>query len=230
MKIGLIVLCRFNSSRLPGKILKDINGKPLLTYILERLQLTADQNSIIVATSDKKTDDPIEIYCLKNQIECYRGSLNDVAGRFLNCAEKYQLDYAVRINGDNIFTDHRIIDIMIDLVKSDDYNFVTNVKGRTFPIGMSIEIVNVQFYKKHYQHFKSNHYKEHVTLYFYENPSHLEKVFHYYNESVPEATGLKLAVDSEEDFNFAAKLISNMRLKHTDYGLKEITDLIKSLK
>ena len=68
MKTGLIVLCRYNSSRLPGKILKEINGKPLLSYILERLKLSRQSDQIIVATSDQPTDDPIAEFCKKGPV------------------------------------------------------------------------------------------------------------------------------------------------------------------
>ena len=229
MKTGLIVLCRYNSSRLPGKILKEINGKPLLSYILERLKLSRQSDQIIVATSDQPTDDPIAEFCEKSKVAYFRGSLNNVAGRFLECAESYSLEYAIRINGDNIFTDHHIIDEMIGLAKSCNYDFVSNVEGRTFPYGMSIEILKTSFYRELYKNFDSEYFKEHVTIYLYEHPELINNVMHFKNKTVPEASGLKLAVDSPEDFKFATKVINRMQSTHTDYGLKEITDLIKSL-
>ena len=82
MKIGAIVICRYNSSRLPGKILKKINGKPILTYIIERLKCVQNLDDFIVATSINTTDQPIVDYCIKNQIKYFRGSLENVAERF----------------------------------------------------------------------------------------------------------------------------------------------------
>jgi len=230
MKIGLIVLCRYNSSRLPGKILKEIADKPLLSYIIERLKCSREADDIIVATSNKESDDPIEAYCLNQQIKCFRGSLEDVSGRFLACAKSHDLDYAIRINGDNLFTDHEVIDAMIKKSRSQQYDFVSNVKDRTFPTGMSIEILNTKFYESQIQKFDSNEFREHVTYYFYEHPEAVKRVFHYYNTIVAEAKGMKLAVDSEEDFNFATKVISAMHKPHTEYDLKELIELIKSLK
>ncbi|MEL6559142.1 MAG: hypothetical protein AAFQ94_13215 [Bacteroidota bacterium] len=230
MKTGLILLCRYNSSRLPGKILKEINGKPLLAYIIERLKLSNASDQVIVATSDQETDNPIANYCEKSNVACFRGSLYNVAGRFLECAEYYNLDFAIRINGDNIFTDHHIIDEMISIAHADNYDFVSNVAGRTFPYGMSIEIIKVAFYREIFKHFDTDYFKEHVTIYLYEHPEEVKNVLHFKNKWVPEASGLKLAVDSSEDFKFATEVINRMQSAHTDYGLKEITDLIKSLK
>ena len=115
MKIGLIILCRYNSSRLPGKILKQINGKEILTYIYERLLLSNYSNQIVVATSNNSDDDIIEEFCKTNQINCYRGSKDNVAQRFLDCATAFRFDYAVRINGDNILLDSHLIDKLVEI-------------------------------------------------------------------------------------------------------------------
>ena len=230
MKVGLIVLCRYNSSRLPGKILKQIAQKPLLDYILERLNLVKNADQVVVATSDESTDDPIAAHCLKMGIPCFRGSLDNVAARFYHCAEHFRFDYAVRINGDNLFTDHELIDEMINTAVANRYNFVSNVKGRTYPTGMSIEIVKTGFYKKMLPLFDSDAYKEHVTLYFYEHPDQVSDAYHQVNDEVPAAKGMKLAVDSEEDFTFASQVISSMTGPHTGYKWSELIKLIRSIR
>ena len=178
MKIGAIVICRYNSSRLPGKILKEINGKPLLNYILERLDGVVGLDDVIIATSNKETDDPIVEYCDKNNLKYYRGDLNNVAERFLKCAQHFNLDYAIRINGDNLFVDSKVISEMIDVARKGSYDLISNVKDRTFPKGISVEIVKTAFYNKSYLKFDSDYYKEHVTIYFYENEDSGNFYFH----------------------------------------------------
>jgi spore coat polysaccharide biosynthesis protein SpsF len=106
MRIGIIVLCRYSSSRLPGKILLPLYGKPILEYILEKITSVVPKDSVVVCTSDLKTDDSISTYCTDKGYNCFRGSLDNVAQRFLNCADHYQFDYIVRINGDNLFLDN----------------------------------------------------------------------------------------------------------------------------
>mgnify|MGYP001373838092 CR=1 FL=1 len=85
---GIIVLCRYNSSRLPGKILKEINGKTILSYIHERLSMINLNLEITIATSNLDSDDIIEDYCLKKKYKYFRGSLSNVSKRFLECGIK----------------------------------------------------------------------------------------------------------------------------------------------
>lgn len=229
MKTGIIILCRYNSSRLPGKILKQLRGKPILAYILERVRLVTNAHEVVVATSHEPGDDPIIDYCQSQDIPYFRGSLNNVAQRFLDCALAYGWDYAIRINGDNLLVDSNIITEMIKIASSKNYDFISNVKGRTFPIGMSVEIVNVAFYQAALAHFQDDRYQEHVTLYFYEHEEAVPRPYFYYNTEVPEAQGLKLALDTPADFEKIESMIRSMDKDHTHYQLREITELATNL-
>lgn len=224
MNIGIIVLCRLNSSRLPGKILSHINGKPLITYILERLSKSKYNGNIVIATSRNQTDQPIEDYCIKNNISYYRGSLENVSERFLKCAIQHRFDYAVRINGDNLFTDPSLIDDYCDLAISGDFDLISNVPNRTYPSGMSVEVIKVSFMRKIAANFKKKKYREHVTLYFYENlaSGHFKFIE---NNDVPEARGLKLAIDHLFDLNLVSNLLKKMDKNHIHYNWKEIVNL-----
>lgn len=226
-KVGVVVLARFNSARLPGKVLKKINGKPVLQYIIERLLQVFDNNSIIISTSDESTDDPIVKFSKLNKIKYYRGSLTNVAERFYNAAILNDFEYAVRINGDNIFVDTNLLRKMKELTFHNDYDFISNVKERSFPKGMSIEIVRLRYYEKWIKEiFKSDRYKEHVTLYLYEKISE-NSHFYIKNEIIKEASGLQLALDTEEDFLRSSKIINRFKKPHWEYNLKEIFKILK---
>lgn len=227
MKIGIIVICRYNSSRLPGKILKEIEGKPLLSYILERLDQSEHKENIVIATSDQTTDNPIVEYSQVHGIPYFRGDLNNVSQRFADCMSHFNFDYGVRINGDNIFTDAKLVDKAIDLICLQNYDFVSNVKGRTFPTGMSVEVVNADFYRKISKKFTKERYREHVTLYFYEHEDAGNFLF-FTNDEMEEAKGLKMAVDTQEDFNFVSEIIKNMDKPHYSYDWKAITRIYKN--
>lgn len=228
MKIGAILLCRFSSNRLPGKILKRINGKPILQLILERLKKVHGLDSITVATSTESSDDPIHEFCLKNDFDCYRGDLNDVSLRFINSALSRNLDYAARINGDNLFVDIPTFEKMITIALSSNSCFVSNVKDRTFPKGMSIEIVNIDYYHNVYQKFNSEFYKEHVTLYLYDHIDENAMKF-VYNTEFPEMAGVQLAIDTIDDFKMAEKLFEFFIKDHTEYSLAHINTFLKRL-
>ena len=228
MKTGIIILSRFSSSRLPGKVLRPLHGKPLLSHIINRLKVSVQASgNITIATSNEPSDDAIEEFCDSHSIHCYRGNLNDVAGRFLNAAEELELDYAVRINGDNLFIDTDLLDFMLKTAITGEYDFLTNVPGRTYPFGMSIEIISIPFLKKVYEKYTEEKYKEHVTLYLYDNPD-LGKRKIFINKDYPEAKGLKLAVDTLQDFELLGSILSKLNNK-TNYSLQEIISIYKTI-
>ena len=133
MKIGIVILSRFNSSRLPGKALMKIGDKLVLEYIIERLLQVVDLDRIVIATSDQPSDNPIETFAQDKRIKCFRGSLNNVAERFYQAGESLNWDYAIRINGDNIFVDIQVLKEMIQITESGNYDFVSNVKKSHLP-------------------------------------------------------------------------------------------------
>lgn len=224
IKIGFLIICRYNSNRLPGKILKEINGKPVLKYIHERLLKITNNENIVVATSTTETDEPIVEYCQKKQINVYRGSLNNVAERFMNCAKEYGFNFVVRINGDNLFLDINTLHLMLKITRKNEYDFISNVKKRSFPKGMSIEIVRLSFYENLYNQFTLPEHFEHVTLFLYENDKN-RRYYYFYNYDYPKAKGVQLAIDTEEDFRLAENIINSFEEDHTQYGLKEICEI-----
>jgi len=220
MKVGAIIICRYNSSRLPGKILKEINGKPILLQIYNRLK-AIENLKVIIATSEEETDSPIVEYCKLMNLDFYRGSLSNVSYRFLNAAKTLDVDYAIRVNGDNLFISIETMKYMISLAQRNTYDFISNVKGRTFPFGMSIEILKVSFYDNILSHFDNDYYKEHVTIYLYENEN-CGSMFFVYNNKIPKAKGLKIAIDTKEDFERALEISKKINFKN--YDLKEIVE------
>lgn len=223
MKIGLIILCRFNSLRLPGKILRKINDKEVLSYIYERLLLSKYASQIVLATSDYEDDDCIEKYCKFKGIPCYRGDKDNVSQRYLDCATHFGFDYAVRINGDNILLDAQLIDTLVDKAVNGNFDFVSNVKERTFPEGISVEVINTNFYHNAIKHFNEFRYNEHVTLYFYEHE--IGKYYFHYRSNTSVLP--KLSLDTETDLKFITQIISLMKMPHTNYFLEEIIELAK---
>jgi spore coat polysaccharide biosynthesis protein SpsF len=220
MKIGFVILCRFNSSRLPGKILREISGKPILKYIYESLSVIVKKENIAVATSEEKTDDPIAEFCKENDINLFRGDLDNVSKRFLDCAESFGFEYATRINGDNIFIDLETIQQMLNITKTNQYDFVSNVKNRTFPKGMSVEIVRTSHYKNKYKDFNKQDDFEHVTLNLYQNELG-EHYYYYFNTKCQNAAGLQFAVDTIDDFILAEKIILDLK-KTNNFTLDEV--------
>lgn len=220
MKSGVVILCRYSSSRLPGKILKEIQGKAILTYILERVSTVVDKDLIVVATSMEDSDDPIATYCQQNGWACFRGSLENVSRRFYDAGRWKGWDYATRINGDNIFVATDVLADCLTLSQLGSHDFISNVDQRTFPKGMSVETVKLDHYKALLPEIEGTPAMEHVTQYMYQNP---KDGYHYvYNQTCPEAAGVQFAVDTQEDFDWANSVVEGMGKDHLEYGMAEI--------
>lgn len=227
MEIAVIILCRFNSSRLPGKILKTIQGKTILDHIVSRVKKVFPPEQIIVATSMDSTDEPIVTHCKQQGLQYYRGDLSNVSERFLKAAQSVNATYAIRINGDNIFVDIPLLEDFKELITQNNFDFISNVKDRTYPKGMSIEAVKVDFYQNQFTHFLQASDFEHVTSYLYE---HLPKnSYFFYNKNIPKAAGIQLAIDTPEDFEIATMIMREMNQDPLNYGLEDIYKLYKKL-
>jgi len=134
-KYGIIIQARLGSSRLPGKVMSDIDGQPLIIRQLRRLRHISKINKIIVATSSDPTDDKIEEVCKLNGFDCFRGPLNDVMERFILCAKKFKIDYIIRVGGDDPLIDGRCCDHLMDMHKKKAYDFMYASNREGWPYG-----------------------------------------------------------------------------------------------
>jgi len=136
-----IIQARMGSSRLPGKVMMEIDSKhTILDFMINQLEYSKLVDRIIIATSKKAEDDIIETFCKKNTIDCFRGSENDVLDRYYQCAKKFSLETIVRMTSDSPFLDPLILDKTVNKFQEDDFDFVSNNLIRTFPIGIDTEV------------------------------------------------------------------------------------------
>lgn len=208
-----------NSKRLPGKALQSVEGKPLLQYLLERLAQTSLLDIVIVATSNDPSDQPLAEFCRHYGVACYRGCLTNVAGRFQDVVDIYQLDGFVRVNGDSPLLDGRLIDQGVEVFQQDRFDLVTNVLVRTYPKGQSVEVVRSDAFREAYQAMHRPDELEHVTRYFYQN----SPKFHIFNfESGHNYGDLQMSVDTAADMTQFANIVARMDKPHWDYSLEEL--------
>lgn len=227
MSLGIALVCRYNSSRLEGKILKKIHERSVLEIIVERLQFSLPNIPVVIATSIEKSDDIICEYCEEKGYAFFRGSLNDVGSRLIHCAKSYNWNHFVRINGDNVFVDTESLKEMIRINRDMNEDFVTNVPSRTFPYGMSVEILKTSFYEKIYS---SNSFsksdKEHVTKWLYKNLTP-DQYYEFKNKSYENLEGKRLALDTEEDFALINEIINNAEKSIINIDLKDLSNFFK---
>ena len=221
--IGCIIQARMGSSRLPGKVMMELNNsKSLLYYVIKQHQFCNEIDKIVVATTDQKNDDIIENYVNKLGIECYRGDSNNVLDRFFQCAKKYSFPTIVRITADNPFNDPTIVDSVIKKFKSNNFDYITNSKPRTFPQGISVEVFSFKTLEIAWNNEKLPSEKEHVTPYMYNNPKNFK--IHNYSSS-NNLSHLRWTVDRKNDYELSKKIASN--IQKLPIRMNDVLNLLK---
>ena len=224
MKTGVIVQARMSSQRLPDKVLTMVNGKPLLQYLLERLNHCSSIDQTVVATSEDKSDDPIAVFCHEYGALCFRGPLKNVAKRFYMALEKYNLDAFVRVCCDSPMLDQKLIEQGVKLFNR-ECDLVTNTLPRSYPVGQSIEVVSSSTFKKIYEKMSRPDHFEHVTKYYYEHSDEF-RIKNFSNDK--DLSSYRLVVDIPEDLKRIEKIINSMTRHHTKYSLDDFIELYPS--
>jgi spore coat polysaccharide biosynthesis protein SpsF len=197
LNVIAIVLARMDSSRLPGKALKFVNGRPLISYCIERAQKVRGIGSVVLATSTRPVDDPLAQYAFENGVKVYRGESNNVAKRCLDCALLYQADYFLRVNADSPFLDTLLVEDGLSLIKNNRPDLVTNLIVRSYPFGVAVELIKVQSFASMITKMSEDQ-AEHVTKFHYDNRNSLN--IEVIKQSEINYSTCRLVVDDEEDF------------------------------
>jgi spore coat polysaccharide biosynthesis protein SpsF len=217
MKIIAVIPARLNSSRLPKKVLFKINNLTLLEIIYKKLSKLFREENIYVATSINKSDDELFKLCKEKKMNIYRGPLNNVSSRIYKLAKLKKANGILRINGDSPLINLIEIKKSIRLFKTKKFDLVTNIFPRSFPIGMSIEVIKTEVLEKVVKEIKKKSHKEHVTKYFYDNYKKF-KILNVKNKI--NYSKIHLAVDTKTDFLKVKKIY--LYLKNKRFNLKKI--------
>ena len=212
------------SSRLPGKILLEMGGKPMLQHVLERTQRARSLNAIVVATTTDPTDDPVAAFAASTGVPCTRGSLHDVLDRYYQAARLHQAEVVVRITADCPLIDPQVIDETVQLVTqsasvlgpSSSVDFSCNRLpppfGRSFPIGLDVEVCTFTALERAWKESTETFHREHVMPFLYEGVKFESKVEGQTSSDLRPATFDVITGRSPRGFRIA-------QLQHTpDYG------------
>lgn len=219
-----IIQSRMSSRRLPGKALIDVRGRALLGRVVDRLRQAHRLSGIIVATSDDAADQPISDFCARENIQCVRDSLDDVARRFRRVVEQARAPAFVRISGDSPLIDPVLVDRAIGYFDRGDCDLVTNVQPRTFPKGQSVEVLLSETFVHACDTMTSNDQREHVTTIYYEHP----QTYRTLNFTSGTASGdINLCVDSHEDLAIVEAILE--RANYRPGGWQDLAALYKTV-
>ena len=163
MSAAAIIQARMTSTRFPGKVLADLEGQPMLQYMLKRVMRARNLSQVIVATTSNDTDDPIIELCQGLEVLTYRGDEFDVLGRYADAAETLDADVLVRLTADCPLMDPSLIDHAVDLFQANDYDYLSNAIELTYPDGLDIEVFAKSALLKAHREATLQFHREHVT-------------------------------------------------------------------
>ena len=212
-----ILQARINSKRLPKKVMKKIFNKSILERVINRIKKSKEIKKIIVATSNSTQDDLIATFCKKKKIFFYRSNLNNVYLRYYKLINAQKINSFVRITADSPLIDPKIIDKVSKNFSDKKYDIVTNVFPRSYPKGLSVEVFRSKILLENYSKIeKKNEYKEHVSLFFYEN----SKKFKIKNISNKKNLNyINLSIDTIQDLNLIRLIFKKKLNKLSWYNI-----------
>jgi len=240
-KVVAIIQGRMSSSRLPGKILADIAGQPMLRRVFMRTSRSATVTETIFATTTDPSDDPVAEYCDFSGIPFTRGRQFDVLDRYYQAAKGAKADIVVRITADCPLIDPVLIDDVVNTLLEDDYDFVCNRLpppwSRTYPIGLDVEACTFDVMERAWKEAKEPQHREHAMPYFYEGIELTRQSRTL--ETGTSSRGFKVALlhhttdfgdyrwtmDTPEDLEFIRQVYSRFDGRD-DFSWKEVLDLV----
>ncbi len=224
-----IIQARMGSTRLPGKVLKEINGKPLLSYQIDRLSHSEKIDKIVIATSDLARDDEIVDFCIANNVEYYRGSESDVLTRYFECARIHNPDTVVRLTADCPLCDPKVIDSVISKFQESGVDYCANtipIETSFFPDGSDVEVFSMKALEKANFEVSDTHFREHVTFQFWQDDCYTSTQL----LGNKDYSKYRITVDYPEDFEVVKCVFDELKKRQTFGNLPEIIEIINSTK
>lgn len=226
-KIIAISQARMGSSRLPGKVLMDLHGKPLLLRHCERVLEAKLIDKFFIATSKNAKDKKIEEFCKENDISCHRGSEKDVFSRYLDIAKSEKPDIIVRVTSDCPLISPELIDKLIDefLLGREIFDYAT-LEVDHYPRGVDVEVFSYSALKRLGKMKLSPVEKEHVTIGFYKRPESFKCLNYRGADNLNEIIKARLCVDEQADFDFVSSVLKHLEEEKLTDNITNIVNLL----
>ncbi len=226
MSTVAVIQARTGSSRLPGKVMADIGGTPMLGRVIDRVSSAQTVDVVVVATTDDPSDDPVDRLARAHGAAVFRGSVFDVLDRFHGALEAFaDDDEVVRITADCPFVDPGMIDEVVRLHRSSGADFTANrlppPAARTVPVGLDVEVTSVGLLRLAWTQAAQPHHREHVMPYLYETPGFSVEVLNLEED----LSALRWTVDTPEDLRAARQLA---RVAGTVGGWRELVAVVRA--
>lgn len=222
-KIVVIIQARMGSTRLPGKVLKKLMDKTVLSHVIDRCKQIKLVDQVVVATSNKADDIQIIREAEWNNVECFAGSEEDVLQRYYLAAQKYEADVVVRITSDCPLLDPTICSqIIAQFFQINNIDYCSNALVRSFPRGLDVEVISFNALEQAYDNANKQHQREHVTPYIYENPQ-IFTISNFVNSR--DYSHLRWTLDTLDDWILIEKIYQELYGTSDFNSWKNVLDL-----
>ena len=224
MRVIAIIQARMGSTRLPGKVLLDLAGEPVLARVVNRTQRATTLDEIVIATTTESRDEAIVELCSSRGWAHFRGSEDDVLDRYYQAAKKHHADIVVRITSDCPLIEPEIIDLVVqELLKDGSLDYVSNtLPPRTFPRGLDVEAMTFKTLERAWQEDKNPAWREHVTPYIYRAPEKF-RLKAVTNEK--DLSHMRWTIDTWEDLEFVRRIYNHFG--HDYFSWHDVLDLLE---
>jgi len=223
--IVCIIQARMGSTRLPGKVLMPVLGKPMLLRQIERVRRSRLIDKIIIATTVKKEDDEIETMVKNAGFDCFRGSENDVLDRYYRAAQKAKADIVIRLTGDCPLSDPKIIDETIEYFLQHKKSIDYTSKPINYPEGLDMEIFSFSVLERAWKEGIKPSEREHVTPYIYNHPEIFQ--IRSWKNGTGDFSKMHWSVDTIEDFKFVTKIFEALYHQNPNFSKDEIIKFLQ---
>lgn len=223
--IAAIIQARMSSTRLPGKTLMNLAGRPLLSHIVDRVAASEAVDQVVLATSDAPADDVLAEWAAKVGIFCYRGSEMDVLGRYYGAARACGAKIIARVTADDPFKDPAILDRVVRHLQERKLDFAYNNKPPSFPEGLDTEVFTYEALEEAVNLAQDPFEREHVTQYFYRHPERFNQ------ENIAcdyQLSHLRWTIDTAADFRMAQVVYERLYMEGKIFLMEDILSLIEA--
>lgn len=223
MSVIAMIQARLSSSRLPGKVLEPVAGEPMLWRMVERVRHARQIHRVVVLTSREPQDDPLVGFCHERGIDCFRGSLNDVLGRYWQATQHYQATHVVRLTADCPLIDPEVIDAVVAKHLAENNDYTSNCLQYSLPDGLDVEVVSAKTLETIARVANRMSEREHVTLRIRQYDQEY-KVGSWMADQ--DLSGKRWTVDYRQDLEFVRRVFERLYPVNPDFRLKDILALL----
>ena len=218
-----ILQARMGSSRLPGKVMKPVLGRPMIERQIERILRSKRIDQLIVATSNLKEDDVLETLCDSIRVPVFRGELDNVLDRFYRAAVPYNPKHVVRLTADCPLADPLLVDELIDFYLEHQCDYASNCQEPTLPDGLDAEIFSFAVLEQAWKEAVLPSHQEHVTAFICEHRERYRIENYKYNRDL---SNLRWTVDEFEDLEFVRRVYEKLYPLNPEFRTEDIIALL----